>query len=368
MKITRIEAFPIRAPRSHRFAAAQAVLTHSDFALVTVDTDAGITGYGEVSSALFYYRLGPSHAQDINAYLGPALVGEDPLGIPALVERMDRTLRGGRQAKSGIEMALWDIAGKAAGLPVYRLLGGKTRPAVPLNWTVGFMEPDEAAAEAAFYVEQHRVRSIRLKIGRPGDIDARAAAAVRRRLGPEIPLRVDANEYYRSPKDAIGAIRLLEPHDVQMVEQPLGAEDLLGHAEVRLAVRVPIILDESIQTPRDALAAIHTRAADAFNVYVSESGGLLRAQQIIAIAEAAGLPCLIGTMGELQIASAAAAHLGVACANIPFTCDLVGPLRYDESIVHEALRLEDGLLYPFEGPGLGITPNWDIINRWRVPL
>ena len=78
MKITRVEAFPIRAPRSQRLAAAQAVLTHSDFALVVIETDEGITGYGEVSSALYYYRLGPSHAYDINAYLGPALIGQDP--------------------------------------------------------------------------------------------------------------------------------------------------------------------------------------------------------------------------------------------------------------------------------------------------
>jgi muconate cycloisomerase len=366
MKITRVDAFPIRAPRAKRFAAAQAVLTHSDFALVTVETDAGLTGYGEISSALFYYRLGPSHAYDVNAYLGPALVGEDPLAIPALVERMDRMLRGGRQAKSGVEMALWDIAGKAAGLPVYRLLGGKARPAVPLNWTVGFMEPEEAAAEAAYYVETFGVRSVRLKIGRPGDIDARAVAAVRVRLGPDMRIRVDANEYYRSPKDAIRAIRLLEPHDIHMVEQPLAAEDLAGHAEIRQAVNTPILLDESIQSPRDALAAIGARAADAFNVYISESGGLLRAQQIIAIGEAAGIPCLIGTMGELQIASAAGAHLGVACANIPLTSDLVGPLRYEESIIHEMLRLEGGRFYPPEAPGLGVTPNWTVINRWRV--
>jgi len=99
---------------------------------------------------------------------------------------------------------------------------------------------------------------------------------------------------------------------------------------------------------------------------VSESGGLLRAQQIIAIGEAAGIPCLIGTMGELQMASAACAHLAVACANIPYTCDLVGPLRYDESIINEALRLENGLFYPPDAPGLGVTPNWDVINRWRV--
>jgi L-alanine-DL-glutamate epimerase-like enolase superfamily enzyme len=366
MKITRVESFALHAPRAQAFTAAQATLTHSDFALVVVDTDEGISGYGEISSALFYYRLGPSHADDVNRYLGPALIGADPLAIPALVEEMDRVLRGARQAKSGVEMALWDIAGKAAGLPLYRLLGGKARDAVPLNWTIGFMSPEQSADEAAYYVEKHGVRSVRLKIGRPGDSDARAVAAVRERLGEAFPIRVDANEYYRSPKDAIKALRRLEPFDLHLAEQPLSEHDLAGHAEVRQAIGIPLSLDESIQTPRDALAAIQLRAADAFNVYVSESGGLLRAQQIIASAEAAGIGCLIGTMGELQIASAAAAHLAVACANIRYTCDLVGPLRYEHSIVCEPLRLEDGMFYPPEAPGLGVTPNWDVIDRWRV--
>jgi len=367
MKITRIEAFAIHAPRSRRFAGARAVLTHSDFALVTIETDEGITGYGEVSSALYYCRLGPSHAYDINAYLGPALIGQDPLMIPALIARMDEILSGGSQAKSGIEMALWDVAGKAASLPLYRLLGGKARSAVPLNWTIGLSEPEDSAAEARQYVERHRVRSIRLKIGRPGDIDAHSCAAVRKALGPGFPIRVDANEYYRSSKEAAKAIRRIEEYDLQLVEQPLAAHDLAGHAELRTAVSTPIGLDESIQSPRDAMAAIQARAGDVFNVYVSESGGLLRAQQMIAIAEAGGIPCLIGTMGELQIATAAAAHLGVACANLPLTCDLVGPLRYDASIIREPLRIEDGLLYPPESPGLGITPDWEVINRWRVP-
>jgi L-Ala-D/L-Glu epimerase len=194
MKITCVEAFPIRAPRAHRFEAARATLTHSDFAIVSIETDEGITGYGEISSALFYYRRGPSHAYDVNAYLGPALIGLDPLTVPALVDRMDQVLSGGRQAKSGIEMALWDIAGKTADLPVYRLLGGKARDAVPLNWTIGFRQPEESAEEAAWYVKHHGVRSVRLKIGRPGTIDAEACAAVRARLGPEFTIRADANE------------------------------------------------------------------------------------------------------------------------------------------------------------------------------
>jgi len=366
MRITRVEAFPIHAPRAHRFVGARAALTYSDFAIVMVETDAGITGFGEVSSALYYYRLGPSHALDVNAYLGPAILNEDPLQIPALVARMDAILSGGRQAKSGVEMALWDIAGKAAGLPVYRLLGGKARDAAPLNWTVGQQSPSQMADEAAFYVENHRVRSIRLKIGRPGDTDEQACEEVRNRIGPAVTMRVDANEYYQSAKEAIVAIRRLERFNLELVEQPLAAHDYAGHAEVRSAVVTPIGLDESIQSPRDALRAIQARSGDVFNVYVSESGGLLRAQQIVAIAEAAGIPCLVGTMGELQIASAAAVHLAVACANIPMTCDLVGPLRYNESIIQEMLRIEDGLFYPPEAPGLGVTPNWDVIDRWRV--
>src|SRR5262249_38332775 len=153
------------------------------------------------------------------------------------------------------------------------------------NWTVGFCEPEEAASEAASYVERHGMRSIRLKIGRAGDIDRRACAAVRRRLGRGAIIRVDANEFYGSAKEAIQAIRRIEEFDLQPVEQPLAAHDLAGHAEVRAAVGIRIGLDESIQSPRDAIAAIQARAGDVFNVYVSESGGLLRAQQIIAIAE-----------------------------------------------------------------------------------
>src|SRR6185503_7717488 len=113
-------------------------------------------------------------------------------------------------------MALWDIAGKVAGVPVYRLLGGKARAAVPLNWTIGFCEPEQAAIEAASYVEQHGIRSIRLKIGRPGDVDARSCAAVRKRLGANFTIRVDANEYYSSSKEAIQAIRRIEDYDLQL--------------------------------------------------------------------------------------------------------------------------------------------------------
>jgi L-Ala-D/L-Glu epimerase / N-acetyl-D-glutamate racemase len=327
--------------------------------IIRIDTNQGVYGLGEV-------RDGASATYAL--FLKSRIVGENPLQLDKIFRKIKQFGGHARQGGgvSAIEMALWDIAGKAASLPVYRLLGGKAREAAPLNWTVGQQSPSQMAEEAAFYVENHRVRSIRLKIGRPGNTDEQACEEVRNRIGPAVTMRVDANEYYQSAKEAIVAIRRLERFNLQLVEQPLAAHDYAGHAEVRSAVVTPIGLDESIQSPRDALRAIQARSGDVFNVYVSESGGLLRAQQIVAIAEAAGIPCLVGTMGELQIASAAAVHLAVACANIPMTCDLVGPLRYNESIIQETLRIEDGLFYPPEGPGLGVTPNWDVIDRWRV--
>ena len=365
MKISAVRAIPIKVPRLQAFTATGTTLTHSDFGIVAIETDDGVSGIGEISSALSWKRLGPSHCLDVDLYLAPAILGQDPLEIPSLVMRMDRALEGGQLAKAGVEMALWDIAGKSAGLPVYRLLGGKARSAVSLNWTMGWGEPDATADEAEKYIGLG-LHSVRLKIGRPGDADVRALQAVRDRLGDGVDIKLDANAAWASAKEAIQAIRPLEAYRPQLIEQPLRADDLAGHAFVRQHIDTPILLDESIWSVREAMSAVRADAADAFNVYVSESGGLLNASKIFAVAEAAGLPCLIGTMGELAIGTAAGAHLGVAMTNLGYASDLVGTFRYAETVVHEEIEVRDGYLYPPERPGLGVTPNWEIIDKYRV--
>ena len=129
---------------------------------------------------------------------------------------------------------------------------------------------------------------------------------------------------------------------------------------------VPIMADESLQTLRDAYEVARAEAADIFNVYISEAGGLTAAAQIFAFASTLDIPCIIGSQAELGIGTAAAAHLGVAVTDLPYACETFGPLRYERDIVSPGLRLERGFLYPPEGPGLGIQLDWDTVREWRV--
>lgn len=124
--------------------------------------------------------------------------------------------------------------------------------------------------------------------------------------------------------------------------------------------------DESLQTLGDAYRIARAEAADVFNVYVSEAGGIIPASHIFALAKALDIPCIIGSQAELGIGTAAAAHLGVAVADLPYPCETFGPLRYERDIVESTPRIEDGMLYPFDAPGLGVALDWDTVNAWRI--
>ena len=142
--------------------------------------------------------------------------------------------------------------------------------------------------------------------------------------------------------------------------------DLDGLCFVREHVDVPIMADESVWTPDDALACIRARAVDVFNVYVSEAGGLGPAARIFAIADAARLPCIVGSMPELGIGTAAQAHLAFAMRNLGYASDVNGFIYQSDDIIVEKLRIEDGYLYPPVGPGLGVTLDPDKVEKYRI--
>ncbi|MGH7320305.1 MAG: mandelate racemase/muconate lactonizing enzyme family protein [Candidatus Rokuibacteriota bacterium] len=294
----------------------------------------------------------------------PAVIGEDPFRIAHLVQRMDTALDGVEEAKAGIEMALWDIVGKALNTPVYNLLGGKVRERVPLSYSVPFGEPG-AMAEYALERAREGHRTIKVKVGNDPAIDIEAVRRVREAIGPERRLRVDANMAWPSAKQAIRVIRAMEPWDLELVEQPLGRRELDGMAEVRRAIGVPLMADESVRTPRDAMEVIRRGAADIANVYVSEAGGLLNASRVFAVCEAAGVPCMIGSMPEFGIGTAAQIHLGVAMTNLGPDSDTCGVLYHAEDLLTRPLRIEGGYAYPPEGPGLGVEVDMAVVERWR---
>jgi L-alanine-DL-glutamate epimerase-like enolase superfamily enzyme len=363
MKITRISAITIEMPRSQYFISSLGVQGASENAVVEVETDAGITGLGEASS--IWDRKGRGASDDINHLLAELLIGQDPRNIRSLSRLMDAHLHRSFPAKAGVEMALYDILGKALNTPVYALLGGLVRERVELSHSLSMGESDQVAAQA-MQLAQQGYKTLKMKIGRDLEKDRQALAAVRQSVGSQLTLRVDANMGWPSAKEAVRRIKALEEFDLELVEQPLHFSDLEGLAFVRSQVDVPIMADESVWTPADAMACVKAGAVDVFNVYVAEAGGLGPAAEIFTIAEAARLPCIIGSMPELGIGTAAQAHLAFSMTNLGYASDVNGCVYHSDDVINETLPIENGYILPPSGPGLGVSLNSDKLAKYRI--
>ena len=209
-------------------------------------------------------------------------------------------------------------------------------------------------------------RTVKVKVGSE-DIarDIAAVALIREAIGPNNRLRVDGNMGWQTAKQAIAVIHEMEKQNLELVEQPLPAHDLDGMAEVRRNIKVPLMADESIRSPRSAMQVIRRQAADIANVYVTEAGGLLNASRIFAMCEAANIPCMIGSMPEFGIGTAAQIHLGVAMTNLGPDSDACGVLYHQEDLLTAPLRIEKGFSYAPDGPGLGVEVDMTVLAKWN---
>lgn len=369
MKISHIETIPVRVPINPQRAihGGRGSHTESPFVLVKVHTDEGVIGLGEVSCTPIWSGEDQTTAMHcINTYLAPLLIGEDPAAIEHLTRRMQRGIAGHPFTKAGIEIALWDVLGKIAGLPLYRLFGGPVRDAVPTKFSVSGREPDRAAEIAVWAVEQG-FRTMKVKVGIEPEQDMARVRAIRAAVGPGIRLAIDANGGW-SPRTAIQTIQRLADCNLIFVEQPVAPLDVAWMAEVRRQVTVPIMADESVATLQDAMALVRASAADILSVYVGK-GGLDAARKIAAVAEAAGVVCTVGSNLELGIGSAAMIHLALATPAIDaemFPCDIIGPFFYESDILAEPLPIQAGIARAPSGPGLGVTLDERLVERYRT--
>lgn len=361
MQITDIQAIPVSMPTG-RTESALGVFATFEYVVVVISTDEGIEGLGEVS--MLWDGTGHTQKSFIDGPFKERLVGQDPMQISLCLQRMDLLVEQAWPARAGIEMALYDIVGKALNVPAYQLLGGKVRDSVVLSHSIMIDTPEEMAATAAKYVEDG-FRCVKVKVGLDADHDVKAVAAIRQAVGDEILLRVDANMGWRTAKEAIRNIKRLEPYAIHSVEQPLPRADLAEIRLVRTSVDTPIMLDESVWGPHDAWEILRSGAADILNVYVAESGGLSNSALIFRMAETAGIPCVIGAMPELGIGTAAAVHLGVAMTNLHDPCDACGSIYQVTDIVNERFEVCNGEIRPPDGPGLGVTLDRGALARYR---
>lgn len=384
MKITAVEtvavSLPLRRPHLSAVQARERV-----FIIVRLHTDAGLVGLGEATVLkewggphMTYY--GESHktvSLVIGAYLGPALVGEDPSQLQALHQKMDRAIKGYPYAKAALDIACYDVVGKALGVPASVLLGGLVRRRIPVAHSIGIMSPEQAAAEAQEAVGEG-IRTIKLKVGLDPRRDLETVRRVRKAVGPEIPITVDVNQGYPSPREAVRILRQMMEHDILFAEQPV--EGIEAMAEVARELPLPLMHDESAWTMQDVLRIIKLQAGDIVSLYTTKPGGLWPARQMAAVVEAGGLSANVNGSGETGVGNAANLHLAGSAAAVRHACVIpvtalegnaptkIAGRVYLDDIVREPFKYEEGHLVAPEGPGLGITLDEEKLAKYRVAL
>ena len=377
MNITRIAATPVRLPVAHAPYASEGAGTKFhwggrrsrttpkrpspvlEYVLVRVETDEGVTGIGETPVDIGFFGHTVEEVRvAIDDYLGPQLLGKDPFDREYLLGLID--YRGNTCAKAAIDLALHDLLGKALAAPVSTLIGGRHIDRIPVAIEIAAGPADAMAKECLAFMDRG-VRAFKPKIGGDPRSDVDRLIAIREAVGPDVSIRADANQGY-TPKEAIQLCRLAERRGVglELLEQPVPAWDLQGMALVRRSVETLIEADEACYSVHDAMQIVRHEAADVLNIKIAKAGGLYSAKKIAAIAEAAGLKCVLGTAFGLGIEMAAKLHLAASTfaidAAVEFTelglHDNLLAAPHDERL---ALPLEDGCLPVPEGPGFGVA-------------
>ena len=370
MKITRIEPIPICVPLKVDLTTKTAHGEHiaSPYILVRVHTDEGLVGLGEGTVAPRWSgETSASCVAAINELISPALSGEDPAQVTLLRRKMDRVLKQNPFTKAAVEMALWDLAGKAAGVPLYQLLGGKVRDEVPIKMVVGAFEVSKARSLAERFLDWG-VKCLKVKVGLDPEGDLARVKAVRELAGPDVPIGIDANCGWNAAR-ARRMLAALDRYDILFAEQPVGADDPAALADVRRSTTIPVMADESIFTLADAFHLTHHHAADILSVNPGKHSGIQATIEVAHVARAAGIVCALGSNLELGIATAAVAHLAVAEPTIDsetYPADLIGPLYHEADMITEPLSLGPVTAKPPEGPGLGVELDEKQLDRFRA--
>jgi muconate cycloisomerase len=314
--------------------------------------------------------------------LGPASTrcmrhrpGEPPPTIVERTEAMHRAAKGHPYAKAALDIACYDAVGRAFGVPVYRLLGGKLHPGVKLAHSLGIMDVDRCVAEAEQAVAEG-ARTIKCKTGLDPERDVELVRRLRAAIGPHVAIRVDANEGYPTVRQAVEVTRRQEEHGIFICEQPVAGVEELARGAKR--IDTPVMADESAWTVHDIQDLHRARAAEYFSCYVTKPGGLWRARQQAEAAAALGLACDIGGSIETGIGNAANLHLGVALPNaiLPSVCPVSHPaggegpqvagVYYTDDLIAENFGFKDGMVLVPDGPGPGIEVDEDQLRRYTA--
>ena len=358
MKITRLHATRVHidqkppiAPYQNRYKAG----TFKESLLIRLETDGGLVGWGETPDDW----INKSFEGTPEDRLRGQVVGRDPFEIEAWYA--ENTL--GSYLASGVEMAMWDIIGKAAKLPLYKLLGGGLRKKIELAACMGIRPYDEAKAIAKSYVEQG-FTTLKTKAGRRAEEDLEMVRGIRDGAGDRLKLRIDPNMGY-TYEVALQLARDLEKYNLEYFEQPMPFSCIGESARLRKLTKTPLGLNESVTTLEITQQILELRAADILLPDTHQCGGILGVRKVAALCEAAGVPCVFHCSHDLGLKTAAMLHVVASTPNFPLANDCTYYGLTDDIIAPQHV-IERGYMSVPEGPGLGVNVDEAKVAKYRV--
>jgi L-alanine-DL-glutamate epimerase-like enolase superfamily enzyme len=353
LRITEVRAWPVPLALAQPYEIAYETVSAVENVFLRIDTDAGIAGFGCAAPDLAVTGETPASVRSLlDGVVEPALRGEDALMRTRLLDVLAEPMAAGPSALAAVDMALHDIVGKRAGLPLWQVLGG-CRDRIATSVTLGILPVEEAVREARARTGQG-FRILKIKGGRSLDEDVERVFAVRAAVGERVELRFDANQGYTVEQAAAFVGRTRDAR-LQLIEQPTprGEPDQL--ARVSGLVSIPVMADESLMGLVDAFRIAADGLADMVNVKLMKVGGIAQALHVNSVAKAARLEVMVGCMDESALSIAAGLHYALSRANVEYA-DLDGHLDLLDDPAAGAVRLVDGELLPTDAPGLGYDP------------
>ncbi|WBW49227.1 dipeptide epimerase [Peptoniphilus equinus] len=354
MKITAIKLGRISVPLRVPFKTALRTVDSVEDIIVELHTDTGAIGYGEAPPTGVI--TGETHGSIIGAFkdhINKTLLGRDVDDLENLLQDLNKCIVGNHNAKAAADMAIYDLYGKLYNVPVYKLLGG-SRKTLETDITISVNDPQEMARDTLNAV-QRGYTVLKTKVGVNPALDVERLKAVRQAAGKDIKIRIDANQAWR-PKEAVKLLNQMEALslDIELVEQPVAAHDISGLKYVTERSPIPVLADESVFSPQDAMTILQHQAADMINIKLMKCGGIYNALKITTAAELMGVECMIGCMLEAKVSVNAAVHLGCA-RQVISAVDLDGPVLCKEDPVVGGAVFDEKKITVSDAPGLGIS-------------
>lgn len=372
MKITAVEAQYLKIPLAFRYAGGATIARGQNASewtgtvVVQIRTDEGTTGLGDIAIKGNRESIGRGTRDYVEEVMAPLLVGQDPFNVELLIDRLwAANLHENSVMVAGIDIALHDLVAKALGIPLYRYLGGKYRERVPLTWNVpADREISVMVGQAVNAVESGFRNVIKVKTGTPWDLEA--LTAIRRAIGPDVPLRPDDNGAFPVGQSIQRYRAALDQGCVfELLEQPVSNDDIQGLRRIANTLGVRTMYHIGYLQRTVALEIVRSRACDVVSIPVFRHG-VREAVQLIKLFEVANIGCAMGSGLESSIAATAAIHVATALRNLNHPIDTLGPLYMAEDILKESPRFEAGFAYVPEAPGLGIELDPRKVEKYRV--